>query len=66
MDLGTIAKAMRSLDGYTEQIGIMGGEPVTHPQFREICALVQELVPYERREFWTAGFKWAKHKELIK
>lgn len=48
------------------RIGIMGGEPALHPQFEEILKLMQDLVPLERREFWTAGFKWGEWESLIK
>lgn len=48
------------------RIGLMGGEPTKHPDFVEICELYQRLVPYERREFWTSGFLWGEHKDVIK
>ena len=66
MDLGTIAKAMRSLEGYTEQIGIMGGEPTLHPQFKAICQLAQKMIPNRRqRALWTNGYKWDEYEEII-
>jgi hypothetical protein len=65
MDLDTVERAIRSLDGFPGRIGIMGGEPALHPQFREILALMRELVPKDKREFWTAGFKWAEYKDDI-
>jgi hypothetical protein len=66
MDLETVKKAIESLEGYPGHIGIMGGEPTMHPQFREICKLFQELVPdKERRELWTAGYKWDEYKDII-
>lgn len=66
MDLPTVAKAIDSLEGYPGQIGIMGGEPTLHPQFAEICKLVQEKIPNRRqRALWTNGLRWNKYKDII-
>jgi len=66
MDLGTCEKALKSLEGFPGFIGIMGGEPTLHPQFREICKLMQKLVPDKnQRELWTNGLNWDKYKEVI-
>ena len=66
MDLETVRKAIDSLEGFPGHIGIMGGEPTVHPQFREICKLLQEMVPDKtRRELWTAGFKWDEYEDII-
>jgi len=66
MDLGSIRTAIRSLDGFGGRVGIMGGEPCLHPEFPAILDLVREEIPdRRRREFWTAGFKWAEYKDVI-
>jgi hypothetical protein len=66
MCLDDVRRSIASLDGFPGRIGIMGGEPALHPQFREILALMREMIPYKpRREFWTAGFKWQEYKEDI-
>lgn len=66
MDLATVRKAITSLDGFPGRIGIMGGEPTLHPQFREILSIVREMIPDKsRREFWTSGFKWDEFKDDI-
>lgn len=66
MDLQTVEQALKSLAGYTESIGIMGGEPTLHPQFKEICSLVQKFVPDRRqRSLWTNGFKWDELEDII-
>lgn len=63
MDMETVKKAILSLEGFPGRIGIMGGEPCLHPKFREILAVLRELVPDKsRREFWTAGFKWKEYR----
>jgi hypothetical protein len=66
MDLAFIEKAIDSLDGWEGRIGCMGGEPTLHPDFEAICALYARKVPKERREFWTAGFKWGEYEPLIR
>jgi organic radical activating enzyme len=66
MDLKTIEKAIDSLEGYEGHIGIMGGEPTVHPDFLKIVDIMEEKIPEkERREFWTAGFKWSEYKDRI-
>ncbi|KKS00030.1 MAG: Radical SAM superfamily enzyme [Candidatus Magasanikbacteria bacterium GW2011_GWC2_41_17] len=67
MDLETVAKAIDSLEGYPHEIGIMGGEPTMHPQFKEICLLVQKMIPNRRqRALWTNGLRWKEYEEIIK
>lgn len=65
MDLDTVRKAIDSLGGYPGNIGLMGGEPTLHPQFREICQIFQEMIPKQRRQFWTSGFKWKEYEDII-
>lgn len=79
MDLETVEKAILSLvtpysapwqefpQGFPGGVGIMGGEPTTHPKLPEICELVQKHVqPIERRQFWTDGFRLGKHEGIIR
>jgi hypothetical protein len=66
MSLTQIRSAIASLAGYPGHIGLMGGEPTMHPQFREICLIFQEMIPEkERRELWTAGYKWDEYEDVI-
>ncbi len=66
MDIETVVKAVESLEKYPGHIGIMGGEPTLHPQFEQICKILQEMVPDKRRrELWTAGYKWEQYKPII-
>lgn len=66
MDLDIVIKAIKSLEGYSGIIGMMGGEPTMHPQFEEICKIYQELIPDRRRRaLWTAGYKWDEYQEII-
>jgi len=65
MDLETVEKALISLEGFEQQVGIMGGEPTLHPQFREILKLLRNYVPIERRSLWTNGLNWDKYEKDI-
>lgn len=66
MDLDFIAEAAKSLKGYPGRIGIIGGEPTTHPKFEEICILLQGLYPRSRLGLWTTGgARYEKYKSLI-
>lgn len=66
MDLDTVRKGIASLLDFPGRIGFMGGEPTMHPKFREILAIAREMIPDRRkREFWTAGWKWAEYKDDI-
>lgn len=66
MSLDDIKRAIDCTLDSPCRIGIMGGEPVVHPEFEAICRIVQERIPLERREFWTAGFRWNRYEALIK
>ena len=65
MDLETFEKAVKSLVDFPGRVGVMGGEPMMHPKFDEITAIYRKYIPRRRREFWTAGFKWAEKKDVI-
>lgn len=66
MDMETIERAIDSLEEFPGQIGIMGGEPTLHPEFPEICRLMQKKVKDRRkRELWTNGYKWKEYESLI-
>ncbi|MBU1345140.1 MAG: radical SAM protein [Proteobacteria bacterium] len=66
MSLDQVKDGIKSLEGFKGNIGLMGGEPAVHPQFVEILNLFKQMVPQkEKREFWTAGYKWDEYKDLI-
>ncbi len=71
MDVDTFRQAVESLVEFTQQgpdrqgrrriIGIMGGEPLLHPQFPEFVDIMCDLVPMEHRGLWT-GLDWRNHR----
>ena len=67
MDIETFTKALDSLEGFPGHIGIMGGEPTLHPQFRQLLKIMRDKIPEKnRREFWTTGlYKWGEYKSDI-
>lgn len=65
MTLDQVRNAIASLDGFPGRVGCMGGEPAMHPQFREVLAIYREMLPKDRREFWTTGFKWYEYLDDI-
>ena len=66
MSLDQIRRAIECTIDAPTRIGLMGGEPTKHPDFAAICELWRELVPLDRREFWTSGFRWGSHKDAIR
>jgi hypothetical protein len=67
MDLDTVKRAVKSLDGFPGNIGLMGGEPTLHPQFVDICRIFQELIPRKgKRSLFTNGFGWKRYEGIIR
>jgi len=67
MGLEQVENALRSLEDYPGHIGIFGGNPLLHPQFPEICKLLQKYVPVKaRRELWCSKKNYEKHRSIIK
>ena len=66
MDLKMVEQAINSLEGSHKWIGIMGGEPTKHPNFAEICRLMQKKVPKAKRVLYTTGYKWGQYRSIIK
>jgi hypothetical protein len=72
MPIEYIEKALDSLEFWPNRIGLMGGEPTLHPQFDEICKMLQVrghknyLRNMDRYSLFTAGgVGYEKHKEII-
>ena len=54
MSLEDIDKALDAYKGMRGLIGIMGGEPLTHPKFAEICELIRLKYPPEKMHLFTS------------
>lgn len=66
MDMDPFKAAVDSMVGFPKMTGIMGGEPLLHPEFHEMCEYLGSKVPPAQTGFWTAlpkGFE--KHREII-
>lgn len=44
--------AVSSLTDYFGVVGIFGGNPALHPKFKEICLILQNYIPKEKRGLW--------------
>lgn len=66
MKLDQVEKAIDSLHYFPGGIGIMGGEPLMHPDFVEICNLMKQMVSPERRYLWTSGYNWNLYRQVIR
>lgn len=44
--------ACESLKDYFGVVGMFGGNPVLHPQFDELCAIMRDTIPWEQRGLW--------------
>lgn len=67
MTLEQVEQALKSLKDWPAKIGIIGGEPLLHPQFEEICELIQQRFPAEKMGLWTSGGpKWSQNEDLAR
>ena len=53
MTPGQFRVAVETLRDHFGVTGIFGGNPCMHPQFEEICAILREAIPFERRGLWS-------------
>jgi hypothetical protein len=53
MSMEDFQTAVDSMITYPKMTGIMGGEPLLHPKFREMCMYLHERIPPERCGLWT-------------
>ena len=63
MTLEQIGKALDSLKTWPNKIGIIGGEPLLHPEFVQICELIMGKFPPPKMGLWTSGGK--NYQELL-
>ncbi len=60
MSLEQVEAALDSLKGWPKMIGIIGGEPLLHPEFPQITKLIRKRFPPEQMRLWTSGGKNAE------
>lgn len=66
MDFEYFKKAVDSLERFHNMVGVMGGEPLLHPQFDQICEYAFSKFPREQLGLWTCFPKGSeKYRELI-
>lgn len=58
--------AVDSMVGYPKMTGIMGGEPLLHPQFEEFCNYAVSKIPRMQLGLWTCfPDKFKKYREVV-
>jgi len=66
MSFDQVKQAIDSLVDFPNRIGIMGGEPLLHPEFKEICEYLGSQRDRMRCGLWTTLPKGKEHyRELI-
>lgn len=66
MTVEQICTALDSLKEWPTRIGIIGGEPLLHPDFEQICHEIQKRFPASKMGLWTSGpSQFKKYKPLI-
>jgi hypothetical protein len=63
MPLEQIGKALDTLKTWPTKIGIIGGEPLLHPEFARMCELIRGKFPSTKMGLWTSGGR--NYQELL-
>ncbi len=45
--------ALSSLQNHFGVVGAFGGNACLHPKFEELCSILREMIPFERRGLWS-------------
>lgn len=53
MDFEQFKQAVYSMIGYPKMVGIMGGEPLLHPEFEKFCDYLYDKISPEQCGLWT-------------
>ncbi len=64
--LNRLKKRLIRLLGFPGSIGIMGGEPLMHPDFPDICHLMRKKVSPEKRHLFTSGYNWNVYSGVVR
>jgi hypothetical protein len=54
MDFETFKAAVDSMEGFPHMVGIMGGEPLLHPQFEQFCNYAVEKLGRNHLGLWSS------------
>jgi hypothetical protein len=66
MDFDQFKEAVDSMVKYPKMTGLMGGEPLMHPEFEKFCEYLNSKIPAERCGLWTCFPKGKEHyREVI-
>jgi organic radical activating enzyme len=66
MTLEYFENVLKSLKEWPNIIGIIGGEPLLHPEFEQICEIMQKYFPKTKYELFTSHRKnFEKYKSII-
>ena len=66
MSLEVLETALDSLSEWPGRIGIIGGEPLLHPQFLEMCELIRTKFSRDKMQLWTSGGRrWEEYKPVV-
>jgi hypothetical protein len=66
MDFEYFKKAVDSMDKFPKMTGIMGGEPLLHPEFEKFCDYLHSKIPPEQCGLWSCFPKGKEHyREII-
>lgn len=66
MEFEYFKKAIDSMDRFHNMTGIMGGEPLLHPEFEKFCEYALSKIPRMQLGLWTCFPKgYEKYREVI-
>jgi hypothetical protein len=66
LDFNQFKGAVDSLVDFPNMIGLMGGEPLLHPEFARFCEYALSKIPRERLGLWSCfPKKFVYHREII-
>lgn len=66
MSVEEVEKAVLSYEGFESPIGLIGGDPLLHPKFTEICEMLLKHNKKEKYGLWTSiNPKTSKYKDII-
>lgn len=66
MSFEQFKEAVDSVKAYPKMTGVMGGEPLLHPEFEKFCEYLHSQIPPDRCGLWTCFPKGKDHyRELI-